>query len=88
MSGPVAPLWMPPLLFVAMIVWIFVWYFVLRAIVNIGTNDVIRHGYHSDPPAWKTALSFALGLPMLFVAVLGFIAIGALLIAAIGSIVA
>ena len=86
MSGPVAPLWMPPLLFVAMIVWIFVWYFVLRAIVHIGINDVGR--YDSGPPAWKTALSFALGLPMLLVAVLGFIAIGALLIAAIGSIVA
>lgn len=86
MTTEIAPLWVPPVLFAGEVAWCFVWYLALRFVSGIGLPDYIQ-GLRVDQPAWKSALSFALYLPLALTAVLGLLGIGALFVVAVGSIV-
>lgn len=85
-DGPVAPLWMPVALLVAIVAWIFVCYLALDALTDVGMPSYV-YGRRVEAPKWKRALSYALGLPAIFIALGGALAMVALLVASIGSIV-
>lgn len=85
-DGPVAPLWVPFAAVVALPLWIFVCYYILDFLADIGAPDY-SHMLRVDAPKWQRALSYALGVPFLFIAAFGVLGLGAVLVMSIGSIV-